>query len=76
MKHRCPPRCHRCPDLHGEIMPGCMGTAVLAHGPFDMSFCTCHRSASPDNDATEKQIRDLQKRVAVLEFSLKDAAKL
>ena len=38
-KHRCSPWCHRCPDLDGDIMPGCYGTINAPDAGMDA--CTC-----------------------------------
>ena len=47
-EHRCNVnRCHRCPDMDGMIMPGCMGTAARGNGPYDLSACTCQRRVQP-----------------------------
>jgi hypothetical protein len=37
-KHICPPFCHRCPALYGDILPHCMGLINL---PDDLILCTC-----------------------------------
>jgi hypothetical protein len=66
MAHRnCPSYCHRCPDLSGEIMPGCMGTAAMAHGPHDMSYCTCKEQRKLDAEYNElrKQVEAIQSRL-------------
>jgi hypothetical protein len=39
MAHRCPKWCHRCPDMNGDVMPGCWGTV---HSN-DMADCHCDR---------------------------------
>jgi hypothetical protein len=38
-KHKCPPWCHRCPDMGGDVMPMCWGTI---HDD-DLERCTCNR---------------------------------
>lgn len=65
VSHSCSRHCHHCPDLDGEIMPGCMGTAARANGPRDMYACTCVRRVSRDN------VVSLERRVAKLEAILK-----
>ena len=61
-KHRCPDHCHKCPDMDGQVMPGCMGTAAMARGPYDMSYCTCARGPS--------RLTKLERRVARLEEAM------
>jgi len=71
MAHRpCPSYCHRCPDLGGEIMPGCMGTAAMAHGPHDMSYCTCkvRRRIDREDNELRRQVEDIQCRLKRLEL--------
>lgn len=47
--HKCNlDRCHRCPLLGGEVMPGCMGTTAGASDPYDMTRCTCPVLAEKD----------------------------
>lgn len=79
MAHRCPPRCHFCPLLDGDIMPGCMGTAALARGPRDKSYCTCRVEAEQRNRDIEhmgetirylvKQVRELEKQLNIRRIS-------
>lgn len=63
MSHRCSDSCHRCPDLNGDIMPGCMGTAVLSDGT-DMSYCTCGTKSAKD------KFEELRTRIIKLEGKL------
>lgn len=65
-KHRCPDRCHKCPDLDGQVMPGCMGTAALAQTATDLSYCTCVRTLPQAEDEIRKlkiEIDDIRKTV-------------
>lgn len=39
------PRCHRCVELDGDVLPGCMGTAVGANHAQDLTACTCEQHA-------------------------------
>ena len=38
-RHVCPPWCHVCPLLDGDVMPMCMGTAAMG----SVYACTCKR---------------------------------
>jgi hypothetical protein len=72
-KHRCPPRCHLCPDLDGDLMPMCMGSAALAIGPRDRSYCTCRVEEvgrRRDIDQIAGTVRALFTRVRELEKQL------
>ena len=60
-------QCHRCPNLGGEIMPGCMGTAVH---PNTFDYCTCYRGEVTENGLLRKENFRLQKKVGVLEKQL------
>lgn len=58
-KHRCDTnRCHRCPSLGGQIMPGCMGMAAGNH-------CTCpprwvvERDLKAEIDSLKKTVKFL-----------------
>ena len=67
MAHRCPTRCHRCPELSGEVMPSCMGTAAMGSiDPTQLNWCTCTRPGRGE-PTLEDQVRALNKRVAELE---------
>ena len=67
MAHRCPDRCHRCPELGGEVMPGCMGTAGFGNiVPTSLDWCTCKRPGRGE-PTLEEQVIALTKRVAELE---------
>ncbi len=61
-KHACPSKCHKCPLLHGDVMPGCMGTAALAVNAHDLSHCTCshHPHSVPGDQLSEMQARILR----------------
>ncbi|KAB8162943.1 hypothetical protein FH609_004245 [Streptomyces sp. 3MP-14] len=69
--HRCPPTCHRCPDLDGDVMPGCMGTAANQAGADTarlLTWCTCSANLTlPQED-------NLAHRVALLEARLAELA--
>jgi hypothetical protein len=67
MAHKCPQHCHRCPDMGGDVMPGCMGTAALGRHGKDKSFCTCHKVRSYDAPADETRMASLEKRISDLE---------
>jgi len=41
-------------------MPGCMGTAALAHGPGDMSYCTCSAHKEDRLGALEWEVKKLK----------------
>ncbi|MFJ3793824.1 hypothetical protein [Kitasatospora sp. NPDC090091] len=73
-RHRCPPCCHRCPDLDDEIMPGCMGTAAnlgAEHGA--LTWCTCRASLPSDANPAAlielltTRVDDLTRRITELE---------
>lgn len=70
MSHRCPPNCHRCPDLDDDVMPGCMGTAAN-QSPTTlrlMTWCTCSANRSlPAEDSNAARIAALEARIAELE---------
>jgi hypothetical protein len=73
MKHKCPPRCHLCPLMDGDLMPWCMGTAAMGIGPRDKSHCTCRveeRERRRDIDSMGETIRALLRRVHSLEEAL------
>lgn len=40
-KHRCPPYCHKCPEV-GGLFPWCMATAVYGE-VVGLARCTCDR---------------------------------
>ncbi|MFJ3923061.1 hypothetical protein [Streptomyces sp. NPDC090022] len=71
MPHRCPPHCHRCPDLNDDVMPGCLGTASNQGSPNTarlLTWCTCtanHQLSSEDNLAA--RITALEARITELE---------
>ena len=52
MPHKCPSWCHKCPDMEGYIMPGCVGGAVYS----DLDHCTCDRPVVKLKDALEKKL--------------------
>lgn len=70
MSHRCPPNCHRCPDLDDDVMPGCMGTAAN-QGPHTLrllTWCTCSANGDlPAEDSANARIAALEARIAALE---------
>jgi hypothetical protein len=66
MSHKCPPYCHKCPELGGKIMPACYGTAVYADGWEDISRCTCDRDKKGESDMTNDRIALLERKVAEL----------
>ncbi len=39
----CPRRCHRCPDLGGEVMPWCWNGTIYG----DLDGCLCHLEDPP-----------------------------
>lgn len=71
MSHRCPPNCHRCPDLDDDVMPGCMGTAANQGSPETarlMTWCTCSANRRlPTEDSNAARIAALEARIAELE---------
>ncbi|MFF2009146.1 hypothetical protein ACFVWY_08745 [Streptomyces sp. NPDC058195] len=71
MSHRCPPNCHRCPDLDDDVMPGCMGTATNQGTPATarlLTWCTCSANRSlPAEDNANARIAALEARIAELE---------
>jgi len=68
-EHRCPPWCHRCPDLRGDVLPGCMGTAGLARDGRDLSRCTCPRNSTEIREA----LKAARERVTQLEDMLRQS---
>ncbi|WP_406324431.1 hypothetical protein [Streptomyces niveus] len=70
MSHRCPPNCHRCPDLDDDVMPSCMGTAAN-QSPNTLrllTWCTCSANRElPAEDSTNARIAALEARIAELE---------
>jgi hypothetical protein len=66
MAHRCPPRCHRCPDLdRREVLPYCMGTAAMGIADAtSLAWCTCKR---PGRGGTASQPSPEQQRIDSLE---------
>ena len=66
MKHTCPERCHRCPDMNGEVMPGCMGTAALALSAHDMSRCNCSYKLAEKNEVQllKARLRKLEAKIS------------
>lgn len=77
MSHRCPSHCHRCPDLGGAVMPGCMGTAALALHDRDKSYCTCikHQKEETAEIDWEEKIVGLERRIARLETNFRKSTK-
>ncbi|MFJ9029774.1 hypothetical protein ACIRQP_14820 [Streptomyces sp. NPDC102274] len=73
MTHRCPPNCHRCPDLDDDVMPACMGTASN-QSPNTLqllTWCTCSANQSlPTEDNTNARIAALEARITELEARL------
>ena len=63
MAHRCPNRCHRCPLMNGDVMPGCMGTAALATNPRDMSHCTCALHSNDDMESLRARVKKLEGKI-------------
>jgi hypothetical protein len=59
-RHVCPPRCHRCPDLNGDVMPMCWGSVDRN----DLVRCHCPR------EHTRTAFGNLEARVAALEEAL------
>ncbi len=74
MSHRCPPTCHRCPDLDDDVMPGCMGTASNQGTRTTarlMTWCTCTANRSlPAEDNAAVRIAVLEARLTELEARL------
>lgn len=73
MSHRCPPNCHRCPDLDDDVMPGCMGTASnQSKGTLRLlTWCTCSASRKlPAEDSANARIAALEARITELEARL------
>lgn len=74
MSHRCPPTCHRCPDLDDDVMPGCMGTASNQGTPTTarlMTWCTCTANRKlPAEDNAAARIAVLEARLTELEARL------
>lgn len=69
MTHRCPPNCHRCPDLDDDVMPGCTGTAANQGTPDTnrlLTWCTCTVDL-PAEDSLAARIAHLEARVTELE---------
>lgn len=69
--HRCPPNCHRCPDLDDDVMPRCMGTAANQGSPGTarlLTRCTCAANRSlPTEDSAMARIAALEARIEQLE---------
>ncbi len=59
--------CHPCPDMRGEVMPGCMGTAVS--GP---QGCTCEGTSEEEVDHLQVGFSELLARVNELEAAVAD----
>ena len=59
-RHRCPPWCHKCPRMDGEIMPGCMGTAAMGY-----HRCTCTQDKA--RRAVWRRVAELEAKVAALQ---------
>lgn len=75
-RHRCPPTCHRCPDLNDDVMPGCMGTAANQGSPQTarlLTWCTCKTALPTDANAAAlvatltARVDELERRLAELE---------
>jgi acetolactate synthase small subunit len=54
--------------MNGDVMPGCMGTAMLATGPNDLSRCTCSVRNKDLVENMAKEIKRLSTRIKALEF--------
>ncbi|MFE3123710.1 hypothetical protein ACFXHD_09845 [Streptomyces hydrogenans] len=71
MSHRCPPHCHRCPDLDDDVMPGCLGTASNQGTPATarlLTWCTCAADRTlPAEDSIAARIAALEARITELE---------
>lgn len=61
--HHCPSYCHRCPELGGDVLPGCMGAAVCPEYWRERCTCTRPRYRAVPLDP----IAELEKRVSKLE---------
>lgn len=74
MSHRCPPNCHRCPDLNDDVMPHCIGTASnqgQAETARLLTWCTCAANrALPTEDSNAARIAALEARITELEARL------
>jgi hypothetical protein len=72
--HRCPPNCHRCPDLDDDAMPYCTGTAANQGQPETnrlLTWCTCAANHTlPAEDHQAARIAALEARLAELEARL------
>jgi hypothetical protein len=51
--HDCPPYCHRCPDMKGEVLPFCTAVAMALDWE-DLSVCTCHDNCTCGNPSHEQ----------------------
>ena len=70
MSHKCPPNCHPCSDLNGDVMPKCAGTAALALEATSLDWCTCDANRElPVEDSLAARITALEARVTELEAS-------
>ena len=66
MAHKCPSYCHKCPELGGDVMPGCYGTVVYGDGLKDLTRCTCSRDKRGEADLVNDRITLLERKVAEL----------
>jgi len=63
--HHCPPWCHKCPALHGDVMPVCWGSVDRN----DLNRCYCKRPTASVREA-DSLWSTLVSRVKVLEAAL------
>lgn len=71
-QHDCPPWCHRCPDMDGEVMPTCWAGVVAWHlGTKEvLAACACER---PPRNRFRAWVKRTNERLARIEARL-DAA--
>jgi hypothetical protein len=62
-RHKCPPWCHRCPLMGGEVMPECWGTVIFG-ATYGLRACDC---VKPQKPTAADVVSDLVRRVEKLE---------
>lgn len=68
--HKCPPWCHKCPDLKGDVLPVCWGSIHRN----DLLACYCsrpHRATRNDDDSAVTW-EQLIERITSLEKALEE----
>lgn len=48
MAHNCPPYCHHCPDMDGDVMPACWGVVTNPEAGLRACHCVVERECAQE----------------------------